>query len=106
MGRAAPWRHSAVASTKCRATPQVPHAVLPTACLQYYASEAGGGWQGVHSEGGVWATLFGLLLWDVLFCTDVPDVLRTPFQTAPLDLDTDAFFPARQVSELSGRVGL
>ncbi|GAB4815648.1 hypothetical protein N2152v2_002694 [Parachlorella kessleri] len=66
--------------------------------LQYYASEAGGGWQGVHSEGGVWATLFGLLLWDVLFCTDVPDVLRTPFQTAPLDLDTDAFFPARQAA--------
>lgn len=35
--------------------------------LQHYASEEGGGWQGLHSEGGVWATLFGLLLWDVLF---------------------------------------
>jgi Fanconi-associated nuclease 1 len=35
--------------------------------LQHYASDAGGGWCGLHSEGGVWATLFGLLLWDVLF---------------------------------------
>ena len=101
--------------------------------LQHYATEEGGGWQGVHwcagawsamgggagspagasacnggglcparhpvacivllvgnqemrcllcprcSEGGVWAMLFGLLLWDVLFMP-VPDVFRTPFQ--------------------------
>ncbi len=26
----------------------------------------------------------------------LPDVFRTPFQTAPLDLGTDAFFPARR----------
>eukprot|EP00878_Enallax_costatus_P015138 GHUV01015850.1.p1 GENE.GHUV01015850.1~~GHUV01015850.1.p1 ORF type:complete len:977 (+),score=369.04 GHUV01015850.1:95-3025(+) len=62
--------------------------------LQHYASEAGGAWQGLHSEGGVWATLFGLLLWDVLFM-GVPDVFRSPFQVAPLDLDSDAFYPAR-----------
>ena len=31
------------------------------------------------SEGGIWATLFGLLLWDVLFMP-APDVFRTPFQ--------------------------
>jgi hypothetical protein len=35
--------------------------------LQHYATPEGGGWQGLHSEGGVWATLFGLLMWDVLF---------------------------------------
>jgi Fanconi-associated nuclease 1 len=34
---------------------------------------------------------FGLLFWDILF-TPFPDVLETPFQTAPLDLPTDAFF--------------
>lgn len=34
----------------------------------------------------------------VLFMA-VPDVLRTPFQTAPLDLDTDAFFESRQVAQ-------
>eukprot|EP00850_Spirogloea_muscicola_P018365 SM000167S02978 [mRNA] locus=s167:251131:256223:- [translate_table: standard] len=67
--------------------------------LQHYAREegnsCGGGWCGVHCEGGVWLTLFGLLLWDVLF-SDVPDVFQTPFQTAPLDLNTDAFFTARR----------
>ncbi|CAM6105052.1 unnamed protein product [Calypogeia fissa] len=63
--------------------------------LQFFASEEGGGWQGVHCEGGVWMTFFGLLMWDVLF-SDVPDVFQTPFQTSPLDLDTEVFFPARQ----------
>eukprot|EP00850_Spirogloea_muscicola_P009276 SM000052S17668 [mRNA] locus=s52:48375:53421:+ [translate_table: standard] len=67
--------------------------------LQHYAREegnsCGGGWCGVHCEAGVWLTLFGLLLWDVLF-SDVPDVFQTPFQTAPLDLNTDAFYTARR----------
>jgi Fanconi-associated nuclease 1 len=63
--------------------------------LQHYASAAGGGWLGVHTEGGVWRSLFGLLLWDVLF-TPLPEVFRTPFQTAPLDLGSDAFYPARR----------
>ena len=35
--------------------------------LQHYASQEAGAWQGLHCEGGVWATLFTLLLWDVLF---------------------------------------
>ncbi|XVF37850.1 hypothetical protein REPUB_Repub20aG0046500 [Reevesia pubescens] len=60
--------------------------------LQYYAME--GGWQGVHTESGIWLTIFGLLMWDILF-TDVPNVFRTRFQTAPLDLDTDHFYLAR-----------
>ena len=30
---------------------------------------------GTHCEGGVWATLFGLLLWPALFAA-VPDALR------------------------------
>eukprot|EP00955_Chlamydomonas_euryale_P071465 361082-Chlamydomonas_euryale.AAC.24 len=63
--------------------------------LQYYASEAGGCWLGMHTEGGVWSTLFGLLMWEVLLAP-VPDVFRTPFQTAPLDLGTEAFYPARR----------
>lgn len=50
---------------------------------------------GMHSEGGVWATLWGLLMWPVLFA-EVPEVFRTPFQSAPLDLGTDAFFAARE----------
>ncbi|GLI71599.1 hypothetical protein VaNZ11_016863 [Volvox africanus] len=63
--------------------------------LLHYGSAAGGGWRGVHSEGGVWTTLWALLFWEVLFM-DVPGVFRSPFQTAPLDLDTDAFLPARR----------
>lgn len=62
--------------------------------LQHYASPEGGAWQGLHCEGGVWGTLMGLLLWDCIFA-DVPDVFRSPFQVAPLDLDTDAFYPSR-----------
>ncbi len=46
--------------------------------LEYYAEE-GGGWQGVHTESGIWLTIFGLLMWDILFC-DLPNVFRTRFQ--------------------------
>ena len=45
---------------------------------------------GTHAEGGIWATLFGLLMWDVLF-VDISDVFHTAFQTAPLDLGTVVF---------------
>ncbi|XP_011656117.1 fanconi-associated nuclease 1 homolog isoform X3 [Cucumis sativus] len=64
--------------------------------LEYYSAE-GGGWQGVHSESGIWLTIFGLLLWDVIF-SDVPNVFRTKFQTAPLDFGTDSFYILRQNS--------
>ncbi|KAI3459393.1 hypothetical protein Pfo_016056 [Paulownia fortunei] len=62
--------------------------------LQYYAGE-GGGWQGVHTESGIWLTIFGILMWDIIF-SDVPNVFRTKFQTAPLDLETDSFYEARK----------
>jgi Fanconi-associated nuclease 1 len=50
--------------------------------LQYYAGE-GGGWQGVHTESGIWLTIFGLLMWDIIF-SDVPNVFRTKFQVCLL----------------------
>ncbi|XP_024983446.1 fanconi-associated nuclease 1 homolog isoform X3 [Cynara cardunculus var. scolymus] len=62
--------------------------------LQYYAGE-GGGWQGVHSESGIWLTVFGLLMWDVIFA-DMPNVFLTRFQNSPLDLDTDHFYESRK----------
>ncbi|KAF8733066.1 hypothetical protein HU200_015427 [Digitaria exilis] len=62
--------------------------------LQYYADE-GGGWQGTHSEGGIWMTIFGLLMWDVMFA-DIQDVFQSKFQTAPLDLETDDFYKSRK----------
>ncbi|KAK4341464.1 hypothetical protein RND71_039965 [Anisodus tanguticus] len=62
--------------------------------LEYYAGE-GGCWQGVHTESGIWLTIFGILMWDVVFA-DVPNVFRTKFQTAPLDLETDSFYEVRR----------
>ncbi|XP_058201552.1 fanconi-associated nuclease 1 homolog isoform X2 [Rhododendron vialii] len=62
--------------------------------MQYYGGE-GGSWQSVHTESGIWLTIFGLLLWDAIFA-DVPDVFRTRFQTAPLDLGTDSFYEVRK----------
>ncbi|XP_027350750.1 fanconi-associated nuclease 1 homolog [Abrus precatorius] len=64
--------------------------------LQYYAGE-GGGWQGVHAESGIWLTIFGLLMWDVIYA-DVPNVFYTRFQNAPLDLGTDSFYSVRKSS--------
>ncbi|XP_022874836.1 fanconi-associated nuclease 1 homolog isoform X1 [Olea europaea var. sylvestris] len=46
--------------------------------LQYYAGE-GGDWQGVHTESGIWLTIFGILMWDIIFA-DVPNVFCTKFQ--------------------------
>ncbi|KAH6788109.1 zinc ion binding/nucleic acid binding/hydrolase [Perilla frutescens var. hirtella] len=62
--------------------------------LQYYAGD-GGGWQGVHTESGIWLTIFGILMWDIIFA-DVPNAFRTKFQTAPLDLETDSFYDTRR----------
>ncbi|CAN8288526.1 unnamed protein product [Cochlearia groenlandica] len=63
--------------------------------LQYYSGEEGGGWQGIHTESSIWLTIFGLLMWDILF-SDVPGVFRTRFQTAPLDLETESFYLTRK----------
>ncbi|KAM1132567.1 hypothetical protein ACFX13_047870 [Malus domestica] len=60
--------------------------------LQHYAGE---GWQGVHSESGIWLTIFGLLMWDIIF-SDIPNVFRNRFQIAPLDLQTDSFYLVRK----------
>jgi hypothetical protein len=56
------------------------------------------GWQGIHAEGGVWANLFGLLLWPVLFDGSVPGAFVHPFHIAPLDLGTDGFYAAREAA--------
>jgi fanconi-associated nuclease 1 len=45
---------------------------------------------------------FGYLFYDILF-TYVPNVFQTPFQTCPLDLHTDAFYPTR-ASEINHRL--
>jgi fanconi-associated nuclease 1 len=68
-------------------------------CLSHYRSQ---GWKGFHSEGGIARTLFAYLFADVLF-TYVPNVFQTPYQTCPLDLHTDAFYPSR-LSEINARL--
>ncbi|KAK0660924.1 Fanconi-associated nuclease 1-like protein [Lasiodiplodia hormozganensis] len=68
-------------------------------CLSHYRSQ---GWKGYHSEGGIVRTLFAYLFYDILF-TYVPNVFQTPFQTCPLDLHTDAFYPTR-LSEINHRL--
>jgi len=67
--------------------------------LSWYRDQ---GWKGYHSEGGIVRTLFGYLFYDVLF-TYIPNVFQTPYQTCPLDLHTDAFYPSR-ASEINHRL--
>ncbi|EMD63028.1 hypothetical protein COCSADRAFT_119971 [Bipolaris sorokiniana ND90Pr] len=68
-------------------------------CLSHYRNQ---GWKGFHSEGGIIRTLFAYLFYDVLF-TYVPNVFQTPYQTCPLDLHTDAFYPSR-ISEINSQL--
>ena len=79
-------------------------------CLEQYEDQ---GWKGFHSENGVVTTIvyhhfkiltiqFALLFWDILFLP-LPGVFETPYQTAPLDLATDAFSPLRR-SEINARL--
>uniref|UniRef100_A0A671M733 Fanconi-associated nuclease n=1 Tax=Sinocyclocheilus anshuiensis TaxID=1608454 RepID=A0A671M733_9TELE len=50
----------------------------------------------IHGEGSTFSTLFGLLMWDIIFIDGVPDVFRNPYQTCPLDLHTDCFYGNRR----------
>ncbi|XP_056334497.1 fanconi-associated nuclease 1 [Danio aesculapii] len=52
--------------------------------------------QGIHGEGSTFSTLFGLLMWDIIFMDGVPDVFLNPYQTCPLDLHTDCFYGSRR----------
>ncbi|EPY49434.1 VRR-NUC nuclease associated domain-containing protein [Schizosaccharomyces cryophilus OY26] len=67
--------------------------------VEYYASF---GWSAIHSEGGIFLTLFALVFWDILFM-DIPGVFQSAFQSAPLDLSTDLFFSAREYA-IRGRL--
>ncbi len=50
------------------------------------AEYASHGWSGVHCETGLYTTLFALLCRGLLFDASPPDVFRSRFQDAPLDL--------------------
>lgn len=68
-------------------------------CLSSYRNL---GYKGYHSEGSILRTLFAYLFYDILFLY-VPNVFQTEFQTCPLDLHTDAFYPSR-MSEVHTRL--
>ncbi|XP_025915160.1 fanconi-associated nuclease 1 isoform X2 [Apteryx rowi] len=52
--------------------------------------------QGIHGEGSTFITLYGLLMWDIIFMDDIPDVFRNCYQMFPLDLYTDSFYENRR----------
>jgi VRR-NUC domain len=55
-------------------------------------------WSGVHDEGKAVRFIWCLLFWDCAIYAPVSDVFQTPFQTAPWDLRTEAFYPSRKAS--------
>ncbi|XP_038128827.1 fanconi-associated nuclease 1 [Cyprinodon tularosa] len=72
-------------------------------CLDHYRQL--GFDQGIHGEGSTFSTLFGLLMWDIIFMEGIPDVFRNPYQTCPLDFYTDCFYENRKEA-IASRVGL
>ncbi|KAK6071198.1 Coiled-coil domain-containing protein MTMR15 [Seiridium cupressi] len=68
-------------------------------CLSSYRTQ---GWKGYHAEGGIIRTLFAYLFYDILFLY-IPNVFQTAYQTCPLDLFTDSFYPTR-ASEINHRL--
>ncbi|NXI68059.1 FAN1 nuclease, partial [Anseranas semipalmata] len=52
--------------------------------------------QGIHGEGSTFITLYGILMWDIIYMDDIPDVFRNSYQTFPLDLYTDSFYENRR----------
>ncbi|XP_048812367.1 fanconi-associated nuclease 1 [Lagopus muta] len=52
--------------------------------------------QGIHGEGSTFITLYGILMWDIIFMDGIPDVFRNSYQMFPLDLYTDCFYENRR----------
>jgi len=48
-------------------------------CLEHYAQPSAGSWTGVHCEGGLFLTLFALLMFDIIFAP-IPGAFRHEFQ--------------------------
>lgn len=59
--------------------------------IEYYKKK---GFKGLHCENGVVRMIAVLLFWDVIYAP-IPGVFETPYQMAPLDLTSDAFYESR-----------
>ncbi|VDO52144.1 unnamed protein product [Onchocerca flexuosa] len=53
-------------------------------------------YSGVHAEGTLWHTIFGLLFYDIIFDPDIENVWFSETQTNPADLNSRAFYTNRQ----------
>lgn len=84
---------------KQETAPSQPECSVEEMCLSSYRAL---GWKGYHCESGIIRTLFAYLFFDVLFLY-IPNVFQTAYQTCPLDLHTDAFYPSR-ISEVNARL--
>jgi hypothetical protein len=78
-----------------------PAAGVEQAVLAYYQQL---GWAGVHSENGLWNASFGLLLWDIIYDSTL-GVFHSPFQFAPSDLHSAAFY-ARREARIEARLAM
>lgn len=77
------------------------HVSVEAFALSYYRKHHG--YKGYHSEGSVLKCLFGLLFYDIMFSSYLPGSFQHAYQTAPLDLHTDAFYSAR-IFEINRRI--
>ncbi|KAK0985167.1 hypothetical protein LTS01_010442 [Friedmanniomyces endolithicus] len=96
-----PAPHTLLDPTTALPTPTLSECSVEAMCLSSYRALS---YKGYHSEGGLLRTLFAYLFTDILFLY-LPNVFQTPYQTCPLDLHTDAFFPSR-VSEIHERLNV
>ena len=62
--------------------------------LHYYKTKQN--LNGIHSENGLGAKLFGLFMWDIIFDTTVLGVFQTPYQKGPLDYGSKEFYYRRE----------
>lgn len=51
---------------------------------------------GLHTEGSIFVSVYGLLFWEIIFDADVKFVFQSPYQSSPLDLHHFAFYQSRK----------
>ncbi|GIY12663.1 hypothetical protein CDAR_484501 [Caerostris darwini] len=52
--------------------------------------------EGIHGEGSTFISIYALLFWDIIYDGSIPDIFITPYQTHPLDLNSETFFKSRK----------
>lgn len=62
--------------------------------LRFYSTHQG--LNGMHCENSLGKTLFGLLMWNIIFDDTVPYVFQSPYQSRPLDFETKHFYLNRK----------